>query len=113
VAPVVHVSLPRRTGVLARRALALTVDCQRGCRVLVTARLSPAGHRGTVKLIAAARALPRGLTGHVRLRVSPGALGRLRRALGQRAGMTAYVNIVAAGPTGRRTRLARAYAVAR
>ena len=33
-------------GVLARRALALTVSCQRGCKVLVTATLSPRGPGG-------------------------------------------------------------------
>jgi hypothetical protein len=113
VAPVVRVSLARRAGVLARRALALTIGCTRRCRVLVTAKLSPPGRRGTVKLIAAARSLPRGLTGLIRLRVSPTALGRLRRALGRRTAMTAHVQIVAAGPTGRRTSLARTYAVAR
>jgi hypothetical protein len=113
VRPLVRVSLARRTGVLARRALALTIGCARGCRVLVTGKLSPAGRRGTVKLIATARALPGGLVGHVRLRVSAAALGRLRRALGHSSRMTAHVQIVAAGPTGRRTSLARTYAVAR
>ena len=113
VAPVVRVSLARRAGVLARRALALTIDCKRRCRVLVTAKLSPPGGRGTVKLLAAARSLPRGLAEHIRLRVSPAALRRLRRALGHHTAMTAHVQIVAAGPTGRRTILARTYAVAR
>jgi hypothetical protein len=51
--------------------------------------------------------------GQVRLRVGPAALRRLRRALGRRTGMTARVQIVAAGPTGRRTSLVRTYAVAR
>jgi DNA-binding beta-propeller fold protein YncE len=111
--PVVRVSLARRAGVLVRRALALTIDCSRACQVLVTGKLSPRGRRGTVKLIAAARALPGGLAGHIRLRVGPGALMRLRRALGHRTGMTAQVHIVAAGPTGRRITLARTYAVAR
>src|SRR5262249_11099825 len=41
VAPVVRVRLARRVGVLARRALALTIGCARRCRVLVTAKLSP------------------------------------------------------------------------
>ena len=40
-----HVSLPRSAGMLARRALALTVGCKRGCKILVTATLSPAGTR--------------------------------------------------------------------
>jgi DNA-binding beta-propeller fold protein YncE len=113
VAPVVRVSLARRVGVLARRALALTIGCARGCRVFVTAKLSPPGRRGAVKLIAAARALPGGLVGHVRLRIGPAALRRLRRELGPRTGMTARVRIVASGPTGRRTTLGRTYAVAR
>ena len=66
-----------------------------------------------MSLLAAARSLPRGPAGHVGLRVSPAALRRLRRALGQHARMTAHVQVVAAGPTGRRTTLAPTYAVAR
>jgi hypothetical protein len=113
VAPRLHVSLPRRGAVLARRALALAVSCRRGCKVLVTATLAPRGRRGAVPLIAAARALPPALTGHLLLRVSPPALHRLRRALGPRRTMTARVSIIAAGPTGRRTFLTRTYAVSR
>jgi hypothetical protein len=113
VPPVVRVSLARRAGVIARRTLALTIGCARGCRVLVTGRLSPPGRRGTVKLIAAASALPSGRAAHITLRVSPAALGRLRRALGHSSRMTAQVHIIAAGPTGRRTILARTYSVAR
>jgi hypothetical protein len=109
----VQVNLPRRAAVLARRALALGVSCQRGCKVLVTATLSPRGRRGAVALLAAARSLPPSLTGHVRLRVSPPALRRLRRALGRGRMMTARINVVAAGPTGRRTLLTRTYAVSR
>src|SRR5207237_288619 len=39
VAPVLRVGLARRLGVLARRALALTVSCRRGCRILARATL--------------------------------------------------------------------------
>jgi hypothetical protein len=99
--------------VLARRSLALLVSCERGCKVLATATLSPTRQRVAVKLIAAARVLPRALAGRMLLRIRPAAIRRLRRALGPRAGMTAYVHIVAAGPTGRRTNLTRTYAVAR
>ena len=113
VAPVLRISLPRRSGVLARRALALSVSCQRGCKVLVTGTLSPAGRHGSVKLVAAARSLPRALPRHLRLRVAPSALRRLQRALGRRAGITARVRVVAAGPTGRRTTTTRTYAVRR
>jgi hypothetical protein len=113
VAPILHVSLLRRAGVLARRALALSVSCERSCKVLVTATLSPAGRQGSVKLVAAARSLPRALAGHVRLRVRPSALSRLRRALAGRSGMTARVQIVAAGPTGLRATTTRTYAVGR
>jgi DNA-binding beta-propeller fold protein YncE len=113
VAPLLHVSLPRSGAVLARRALALAVSCQRACKVLVTATLSPRGRRGAVRLIAAGRALAPALTGHLRLRISPPALHRLRRALGLRRAMTARVSIIAAGPTGRRTFLTRTYAVSR
>ncbi|HWW89742.1 MAG TPA: hypothetical protein VNY35_03050 [Solirubrobacteraceae bacterium] len=113
VAPMLHVGLPRSGAVLARRALALAVSCRRGCRVLVTATLSPRGRPGAVRLIAAARALPPALTGHVRLRIGAPALRRLRRALGSRRTMTARVSIIAAGPTGRRSFLTRTYAVSR
>lgn len=113
VAPVIRVALPRSGGVLARRALALNLSCQRGCKVLVTATLSPSGSRGRVGLIAAARGLPPALAGHVRLRVGPVALRRLRRALGRRRTLTARVTIVAAGPTGKRSTLSRTYTVGR
>jgi tripartite motif-containing protein 71 len=113
VAPVVSVGLSRTSGVLAHRALALSVSCQRGCKVLVTGTLAPSGRSGSVQLIAAARALPRARSGSVRLRVGPNALARLRRALGRHATMTARVRIVAAGPTGRRTTVNRTYAVRR
>ena len=57
--PVLSVKLLRPGGVLARRGLSLTVACQRGCKVLVTATLAPsAGQRRAVKLIAVARGLP-------------------------------------------------------
>jgi tripartite motif-containing protein 71 len=113
VAPVLHIGLPRHTGVLARRALALSVSCERGCKILVSATLSISGRPGGVPLIAAARPLPPALTGHVRLRVSAAALRRLRKALGRHTGMTASLTIVAVGPTGRRTTLGSAYAVTR
>jgi DNA-binding beta-propeller fold protein YncE len=113
VAPTVGVSLPRPAGILARRALALTVSCKRGCKILVTAALSPAGRRGAVKLVAEARSLPAALPGHVRLRVSAAALRRLRSELRRHTVMTARVRIVAIGPTGRRTIVTRAYTVTR
>jgi DNA-binding beta-propeller fold protein YncE len=113
VAPVVALNLPRSGAVLARRALALAISCQRGCKVLVSATLAPRGHRGAVRLTAAARALAPALPGHVRLRISPPALRRLRRALGARRGLTARVSVVAAGPTGRRAVLSRTFLVSR
>jgi hypothetical protein len=99
--------------VLARRALALAVSCERGCRILATATLSPPGRRRGVPLIGAARSLAPALIGHVRLRVGPAGLRRLRRALGHGRTMTARVRIVAAGPTGRRAVLQRTYVVGR
>jgi hypothetical protein len=108
-----HVSLARRSGVLARRGLTLTVSCQRGCKVLVTATLSARFSRRPVTLVAAARPLRPALIGSVRLRVGPSSLRRLRRALGRRTRMIATVRIVAVGPTGRRTALIRSYAVTR
>jgi len=113
VAPVLRVGLPRRSGVLARRALTLSIACQRGCKVLVSATLSPAARRGSVALVAAARTLPRATGVHVRLRVGPLGLRRLRKALGRRTALTARVSIVAAGPTGRRTTVNRTYSVRR
>jgi len=113
VAPVVRVSLTRASGVLSRRALALLISCERGCKILARATLGPVGRRGAVPLIAAARALAPTLTGNVRLRVSAAALRRLRRSLGNSRVMRARVTIVAAGPTGRRTTVTRSYVVAR
>jgi tripartite motif-containing protein 71 len=113
VSPVLHVILSRRSGVLARRAVALSVSCQRGCKVLVTATLATPSPRRTVPLLAAARPLPPKLAGHVRLRLTPSSLGRLRKALGRGDGMTATVHVLAVGPTGRRTVLTRVYSVGR
>ena len=54
VAPVLQVSLPRPAGVLARGALTLRVSCARACKVLVSATLSTARPRRTVRLISVA-----------------------------------------------------------
>jgi DNA-binding beta-propeller fold protein YncE len=114
VAPVVSVNLLRPAGVLARRALSIALACRRGCRVLVTATLAPAaGRRTVVKLAGVARGLPAARTGHLRLRVGPVALRRLRRQLGARRGMRARVTVIAQGPTGRRTTVVRSYLVTR
>jgi DNA-binding beta-propeller fold protein YncE len=113
VAPVLHVSIPRRAGVLNRRALAVEVSCQRGCKILVTASLAPRGRRDAVQLLGVARGLPPAVAGHVRLRVGAAALRRLSRELGERRKLRARVTIVAAGPTGLRTSLTRSYTVSR
>jgi tripartite motif-containing protein 71 len=120
VAPTVSVSVAQPTGVLARRALALAVSCERACKVLVTATLAPlvrgrarAPSSGGVALIAAARPLRPGQSTPVRLRVGPDALRRLRSSLGKHSLMRASVSIVAAGPTGRRTSVTRTYLVSR
>jgi hypothetical protein len=113
VSPVLHLTLQRRVSVLGRRALALSVSCQRGCKILAAATLAPLGGRRSVPLVAAARSLPAALTTHVRLRVGPSALRRLRRALGRRRVLVARVNIVAAGPTGRRSSVTTSYLVTR
>ena len=113
VAPVLRVALPRPGGILSRRALALLVSCQRGCRILVSATLGPLGGRGPVRLITVARTLSPGLAGHVRLLVSSSALRRMRHELGSRHAMQAHVTIIAEGPTGRRTTLTRSFRVAR
>ncbi len=113
VAPVVSVGVSHSSGVLARRALALRVGCQRECRVLVTGTLAPSARSGSVALVAAARPLQRARAGAVSLRVGPRSLARLRRALGRRRAMTARVTIVAEGPTGRRTTVNRTFVVSR
>jgi tripartite motif-containing protein 71 len=115
VPPTVKVSVPQPTGVLARRALALAISCKRACKVLVSATLAAGNGRRAhgVALIAAALPLHAGQTKPVRLRVGPHALARLRSALGRRSTMTAKVSVVAAGPTGRRTRVTKTYLVSR
>jgi tripartite motif-containing protein 71 len=114
VAPALQVSIQHRTAVLTRRALDLAVSCRRGCKVLATATLSPANGSHAVPLLAAARSLPPTLTAHVRLRVGPAALRRLRRAVrGRRRTLTAHVRVLAAGPTGRRATVTRTYLVTR
>jgi tripartite motif-containing protein 71 len=114
VAPVLSARLLRSRGVLARRGLAMGISCRRGCKILVTATLTPSRRsRRAVKLVALARTLPAARTGHVRLRVSAAALRRLRRELGSSHRMRARVTILAEGPTGRRTTLLRSYLVTR
>ena len=115
VAPVLSIRLPRSSGVLARHALALSLGCERGCKVLVSGTLTAVTgkRRSSVALLAAARSLPRAKAGHVRLRLSAKSLQRMQRVLGKRRGMTARVRIVAVGPTGRRTTALRTYAVSR
>jgi DNA-binding beta-propeller fold protein YncE len=115
VAPVLHVGLPRASGVLARHALALSVSCERGCKILVSGTLSARGRRRsrTIGLVPAARSLPRAKAGHVRLRIGARTLRTLQRTLGRRRTMRARVRIVAAGPTGRRTTATRTYRVTR
>jgi DNA-binding beta-propeller fold protein YncE len=115
VAPVLKIALPRASGVLARRALALKLSCERGCKVLLTGTLSASSgrRRAVVPLVAVARSLPVRESGYARLRVGPKSLRRLQRVLGKGNAMTARVRIVAAGPTGRRTIVNRIYSVRR
>jgi hypothetical protein len=112
VAPVVHVSLARSAGVFARRAVALSVSCQHGCKIRVTATLTTKGsRRRTVTLLAAVRPLPAKVPGHVRLRLSRASLRQLRRALGRNRAMSVKVHIRAVGPTGLSSSLNETYAV--
>jgi DNA-binding beta-propeller fold protein YncE len=114
VPPVLHVTLLRTRSVLARHALALSVSCQRGCRIYVTGTLSPlVRHAKAVPLEAVARALPKALAGHVRLQVGTRTLRRLQRELARHRTMLAHVRIVAAGPTGLRTTVTETYLVTR
>jgi tripartite motif-containing protein 71 len=113
VAPVLQLSLPRPSGVLARGALTLSVRCERGCKVLISATLSTTHPRRTVRLVSVAGPLAPAHPGLLRLRVGRAALRALQRALGHHRGMLARVTLVAAGPTGRRTTAHRTYAVTR
>jgi DNA-binding beta-propeller fold protein YncE len=115
VPPVLSVTLAHRSGVLARRGLSMTVACQRGCKVLITATLAPSGGRSrrAVKLAAVARGLPASRSGHVQLRIAGRALRRLRRELGARRALRARVRVIAEGPTGRRTMLQHSFFVLR
>jgi tripartite motif-containing protein 71 len=114
VAPVLAVHLLRPRGVLARRGVSLTVACQRGCKITVTATLKPIFHnRKAVTLKPVTRSLPVQRAGHVRLVVGSSALARLRRELGHSHGLKAHVRILAEGLTGRHTVAYRTYLVAR
>jgi DNA-binding beta-propeller fold protein YncE len=114
VAPVVRVSLTRRVAVLSRRALALSVSCVRGCTIVTSATLTPLLRRDRgVRMVGVARTLPAAHAGHVRLRLGPKSLRRLRRGLGRHTAMRARVTIVATGPTGLRTIVTKTYAVTR
>jgi tripartite motif-containing protein 71 len=112
VAPVVNVKLAAANGILSRRALALSVGCQRACKILVTAVVGAPGHRG-LALVSAARALAAGRAVRVRLRVGPRTFRGLQRELGRHRRLKARVTIVAAGPTGRRTVLSKSYLLTR
>jgi DNA-binding beta-propeller fold protein YncE len=113
VPPGLRVSLASSAAVLARRRLALNIRCQRRCKVLVTATLSPRGKQSGERLSTAARSLRASRSGDVRLVVGPGAARRLGRALGGRTAMTARVRIVSAGVTGRKSTVNQVYAVSR
>jgi tripartite motif-containing protein 71 len=114
VAPVLSISLLHRTGVLAHGGLAMTVACQRGCTIGVSATLAPYGRRAPgVTLLTTRRGLPPARAGHVQVRVARSALRRLRRELGREHAMWARVRIVAIGPTGKVTIVHRSYVVAR
>jgi len=112
VAPVLSVKLAAARGVLSRRALALTVGCQRACRILASAVVGAPRHR-LLPLVSAARALSPSHAAKVRLRIGPHTLRRLRRELGVRRRLRATVTVIAAGPTGRRTALSRTYLLSR
>jgi tripartite motif-containing protein 71 len=113
VAPALAVGAPKRSGLLGARAFTLSIACQRGCKVLVSGTLTPAAGGRSVTLATAAQALPRASAVHVRLRLGPLGLRRLRKELGRRVSLIARVQVVAAGPTGRRTTVNRIYSVRR
>ena len=112
VAPVVHVSLAASKGVLSRGALALTLGCQRACRILASGLMGASGRRG-LPLVSVARALSAGQTVRVRLRIGPHTLRGLRHELGRHRRLKARVQIIAAGPTGKRTVLSESYLLIR
>ena len=107
-----HLSLTRANGLFSRRALAVMVGCQRACKVLISARVGPPGHRA-LPLVSVARPLPGAQTARLQLRVGPRILRRLRLELGRHRRLRATVTVIAAGPTGRRTVLSRSYRLTR
>jgi DNA-binding beta-propeller fold protein YncE len=114
VPPVLQVGLMHSAGILAHRAVALTVRCQRPCRVRVTGTLATRGRRrAAVALISVSRSLPASATGHVRLRLRAGLLARLQRQLRHKRGLIATIRVLAVGPTGRRTTVAERYLLTR
>jgi len=112
VAPVLHLSLAHAKGVLARRALALALGCQRACKILARASMGAPG-RHALPVVAVARSLSAAQTVRVQLRIGPHTLRGLRRELGRHRRLTATVKVVAAGPTGRRTVVSRTYHLTR
>ena len=113
VPPVLHVGLIHAGGIIAAHGLALTVSCQRGCRVRLGGTVAPRGRHAAVKLLAVTRSLPAAVTGHVRLRLTAALANRLRRELRRKRGLKAHLTIVAVGPTGRRTTLTETYLLTR
>ncbi len=84
VAPVLRIALPRSSGVLARRALALSVSCERGCKVLVSGTLSP---RGSARIGGAGRGGTLAAAGDGRPRAAEaGRQGRFAACSGRSAG---------------------------
>jgi hypothetical protein len=113
VPPVLHVSLMRSAGVLAHRAVALSISCQRGCRVRISATLAPRGHKHGVKLKSLTRVLPASVPGHLSLALGARIVARLRRALGHKRLLSIQMKILAVGPTGRQTTLIERYLLTR
>ena len=99
--PVLSVGLVRRSGVLARRGLALTIRCDRACLVTAGARLTPLVGRARTALTAAPLRLPAGGAASIRLRLAARGLALMRRALGpRRHGLRALVTVTATGLDG-------------
>lgn len=105
-APSLHVVGPSASEALSAGAVSLWVSCDPGCRLRATGTLTPLGAHGAhaASVLRSASAELRALrTGTLRLRLGTAARRRLRRELRRGGGLRATVEIIAAGPSGRRT----------
>jgi tripartite motif-containing protein 71 len=99
----------RTNGVVTARNLPVRVGCDTGCRLEVTATLTPRSkprrgrRKATVALATVRREIPAGESGVIRLALSEAKARRLRRALRGRRGLVAEVQLTATATAGEPT----------